>query len=48
MLRKFLEVKDTPFKERLVELGLDRDEEFTLPKPIDDIIDSIALSWVLL
>ena len=48
MLRKFLEVKDTPFKERLVELGLDRVEEFTLPKPIDDIIDSIALSWVSL
>lgn len=48
MLRKFLEVKDTLFKERLVELGLDRAEEFTLPKPIDDIIDSIALSWVSL
>jgi hypothetical protein len=48
MLRKFLEVKDTPFKLRLVELGLDRAEEFTLPKPIDDIIDSIALSWVSL
>ena len=48
MLRKFLEVKDTPFKLRLVELGLDRAEEFTLPKPIDDITDAIALSWVSL
>lgn len=48
MLRKFLEVKDTPFKLRLVELGLDRAEEFTLVKPIDDIIDAIALSWVSL
>lgn len=48
MLRKFLEVKDTPFKLRLVELGLDRAEEFTLMKPIDDVIDAIALSWVSL
>jgi hypothetical protein len=47
MLRTFIKNDTSPFRDKLVLLGLDREEEFTIPKPVDDIIDSIALvDWV--
>lgn len=43
----FLKVNDK-LSLRLNELGLNRDEEFNIPKPIDDLIDSISLcEWGL-
>ena len=38
----FLKVNDK-LSIRLNELGLNQDEEFNIPKPIDDLIDSISL-----
>ena len=47
MLRSFIKTDSSPFRNKLVELGLDREGEFTIPKPVDDLIDSIALvDWV--
>ena len=47
MLRTFIKNDTSLFRNKLVELGLDREEEFTIPKPVDDIIDSVALvDWV--
>jgi hypothetical protein len=47
MLRTFIGTNQSPFRDKLVELGLDREGEFTIPKPVDDLIDSIALvEWV--
>jgi hypothetical protein len=47
MLRTFIKNDSSPFRNKLVEIGLDREEEFTIPKPVDDLIDSIALvDWV--
>lgn len=43
MLKSFLS-KDSLLKDRLIEIGLDKSEEFNIPKPVDDIIDSVALS----
>ena len=44
MLRSYLKQNQNLFSDRLRDLGLEREEEFVLPKPIDDLIDSIALS----
>lgn len=43
MLRSYLEKNENPFKTKLVDLGLQKDGEFNIPKPVDDLIDSIAL-----
>jgi hypothetical protein len=47
MLRQFIKEDSSLFKDKLVQLGLDKEGEFTIPKPVDDLIDSIALvEWV--
>lgn len=47
MLKTYIQNSSSPFRNKLVEIGLDREGEFTIPKPVDDLIDSIALvEWV--
>ena len=48
MIRQYLKNNETPFAKALIDLGLDKEGEFVLPKPVDDIIDSRALAEVLL
>jgi hypothetical protein len=48
MIRQYLKNNETPFAKALIDLGLDKEGEFVLPKPVDDIIDSHALAEVLL
>jgi hypothetical protein len=43
MLRTFFTKEDSIFKKRFEDLGLNREEDFNIPKPIDDLIDSVAL-----
>ena len=49
MLRSYLKERNfdkEPLKEKLIEMNLDKEGEFNIPKPIDDIVDSIALSSI--
>ena len=46
MLRQYFKSGEGLFKERLIELGLNREEDFVIPKPIDDLIDAIALTEI--
>jgi hypothetical protein len=48
MIRQFLKENESPFAKALIDLGLNKEEEFVLPKPVDDVIDSYALAEVLL
>lgn len=48
MLSYYLLNNGEVFAERLREMGLEREGEFVVPKPIDDVIDSIALSRILI
>jgi hypothetical protein len=48
MIRQYLKNNETSFAKALIDLGLDKEGEFVLPKPVDDIIDSRALAEVLL
>ena len=48
MLRKFIEKNQGPIRDRLIEMGLNKEGEFTIPKPIDDIVDSWALTESLI
>ena len=43
MLRTYIEKSDSVFRDRLVQLGLNQEGEFKIPKPVDDLIDSISL-----
>ncbi len=43
MLKSYFLKENNKLSIRLNELGLNRDEEFNIPKPIDDLIDSISL-----
>ena len=48
MLKEYFGKVDDQLSKRLNELGLNRDEEFNIPKPVDDLIDSISLcEWGL-
>jgi len=44
MLNSFLENTDSPLQKRLIELGLKRDAEFEIGKPVDDLVDAISLA----
>ena len=48
MVREFMKRDESAFQKKMVELGLDKEGEFTIPKPIDDLIDSRALAEVML
>jgi hypothetical protein len=48
MVRNFINQSDSVFRNKLVELNLNVEGEFVIPKPVDDLIDSIALAEVLL
>lgn len=48
MLRKFIEKNDGPLQEKLIEIGLNKEGEFTIPKPVDDLVDSWALTEILI
>jgi Holliday junction resolvasome RuvABC endonuclease subunit len=43
MMRYFLENSESPLKRKLVDMDIVREGEFHIPKPFDDLIDSIAL-----
>ena len=43
MMRFFVENSDSPLKRKIVEMDIIREGEFNIPKPFDDLIDSIAL-----
>lgn len=43
MLRSYLNKSDSDLRNKLIDLGLNQEGEFKIGKPIDDIIDSIAL-----
>jgi hypothetical protein len=46
MLRRFLQT-ESPLSQRLIEMNLNKEGEFTIPKPIDDVVDSWALTEIL-
>ena len=47
MLRTYMEKEEGRLQQKIKALGIIKDdEEFTIPKPIDDIIDAIALTEV--
>lgn len=51
MIRAFLKSEnpfEQSFREKLIELNLNVDGEFVIPKPVDDLIDSRALAEVVL
>ena len=48
MIRAYIEKSDSAFRNKLVELNLNVEGEFVVPKPVDDLVDSIALAEVLL
>jgi hypothetical protein len=43
MLRTFIKNSDSPLCEKILSIVDVKDQEFKIPKPIDDIIDSVAL-----
>lgn len=43
MLRTYVENSNGPLREKILSIIDIKDEEFKIPKPIDDIIDSVAL-----
>ena len=47
MLRTFMESDEGRLQQKIKALGfIKEDEEFTIPKPIDDVIDAIALTEI--
>ena len=44
MMRTYVEKNDNPITRKISALGLIKEGEFTIPKPLDDVIDSIALA----
>jgi hypothetical protein len=48
MLRTFFTKEDSEFKQRLIDLELNREEDFNIPKPVDDLVDSVALCNILI
>lgn len=43
MVNRFVE-DPSPLRDKILDLGFIKEGEYTIPKPIDDIVDSIALS----
>jgi hypothetical protein len=48
MVRSFIEKSDSAFRNKLVELEYNKEGEFVIGKPVDDLVDSLALAEVLL
>ena len=46
MMRYYVGKSDSKLKEKIVELNIIKEEDFTIPKPLDDIIDAIALTEI--
>lgn len=46
MVRHFVENYDCKLKKGLVKLDLVKEGEFNIPKPIDDLVDSLALTLI--
>ena len=46
MMRKYIEDNDNKITEKIKELGFIKEVEFNIPKPLDDIIDAIALTSI--
>jgi hypothetical protein len=46
MMRTYLGKANTSISKAIQQLNLVKDEEFTIPKPLDDIIDAIALTVI--
>jgi hypothetical protein len=43
MVTRFME-DASPLRDKIIELGFVQEGEYTIPKPIDDIVDAVALS----
>ena len=43
MIRHFMESSDLSLKDKIKKLDFIKEGEFTIPKPIDDLVDSIGL-----
>jgi hypothetical protein len=48
MLQKFIEKNSDPLQKRFLDMDLKKEGEFTIPKPIDDVVDSWALTDILI
>jgi hypothetical protein len=48
MVKKYLELGSGNFYEKLKSLNLKLEENSTIPKPIDDLVDSVALGEIVL
>jgi hypothetical protein len=46
MLRTFMEKSDCRLKKEIEKMGIVKEGEFTIPKPIDDLVDSLALTYI--
>ena len=46
MVRSYIKNGSGEFQKKLIELNLDREGDFVVPKPIDDVVDSIALAII--
>jgi Holliday junction resolvasome RuvABC endonuclease subunit len=46
MMRKYIEDNNNKITEKIKELGFIKEVEFNIPKPLDDIIDAIALTSI--
>jgi hypothetical protein len=46
MLRSYLEKTDNRFSKKINELNFVKEGEFTIPKPIDDLVDAIGLTEI--
>ena len=46
MMRTYLGKTNTSISKAIQQLNLVKEEEFTIPKPLDDIIDAIALTVI--
>ena len=46
MMRNYLEKTNTKLSAKISELNLVKEGEFTIPKPLDDVIDAIALTVI--
>lgn len=46
MLKKYINKENTQLRESINKLEIIKEGEFTIPKPIDDVIDSIALTEI--
>jgi hypothetical protein len=46
MLRSFMEKSDGKLKKEIEKLNIVVEGEFNIPKPLDDLVDAIALTLI--